>query len=171
MIEWSGCPVVECVEGRCGGVPVLRGTRLPIAAILDNHDDGCTPEQIAHMFEVAVTDVQAVLAYRTEANRQETVSTDALHRRIDDMSDAELASLMERVNHDVATGSLIDATGWAPEQLRAFLLLRVRTPPATAEQIIQAAIDPPAASLTVTDDTTDEELSAFIQGKRRGQHR
>ena len=39
------------------------------------------------------------------------------------------------------------------------------------ERIIQAAISPPAASLRVTDATTDEELSAFIRGKRRGQHK
>ena len=33
-----------------------------------------------------------------------------------------------------------------------------------------AAATPPGASLVVTDDTTDEELSAFIRGKRRGHH-
>ena len=44
------------------------------------------------------------------------------------------------------------------------------TPRATPEQIIKAAIDPPAASLRLTDETTDEELSAFIRGKRRGCH-
>ena len=44
------------------------------------------------------------------------------------------------------------------------------TPRATPAQILQAAIDPPAASLRVTDDTTAEELSAFIRGKRRGCH-
>ena len=64
-IDWSGCPVVECVEGRCGGALVLRGTRLPVVAVLDNYDDGCSPEQVAEMFEVAVADVQAVLAYWT----------------------------------------------------------------------------------------------------------
>jgi hypothetical protein len=36
--------------------------------------------------------------------------------------------------------------------------------PVTPEQIIQAAMDPPAAQMTVTGDTTDEELSAFIRG-------
>ena len=44
------------------------------------------------------------------------------------------------------------------------------TPRITPQQIIQAAIDPPAASLRLTDETTDEELSAFIRGERRGCH-
>ena len=42
--------------------------------------------------------------------------------------------------------------------------------PVTPEQIIQASIDPPAASLLVTDATTDEEMNAYIRGKRRGCH-
>jgi hypothetical protein len=39
-------------------------------------------------------------------------------------------------------------------------------PPITPEQIIQAALAPPAATLRMTDDTTDEELSDFIRGNR-----
>jgi hypothetical protein len=35
-------------------------------------------------------------------------------------------------------------------------------------QVIEAALAPPASTITVTDDTTDEELSAFVRGKRRG---
>ena len=43
-------------------------------------------------------------------------------------------------------------------------------PTLTPDQIIQAAIDPPNCSLRMTDETTDEELFAFIEGKRRGCH-
>lgn len=45
--------------------------------------------------------------------------------------------------------------------------LDVSPPTITPEQIIQAALAPPAAEMIVTDDTTDEELSAFIRGKAR----
>ena len=44
------------------------------------------------------------------------------------------------------------------------------TPRITPEQILQAAIYPPAASLRVTDATTYEELSAFIRDKKHGCH-
>jgi hypothetical protein len=46
--------------------------------------------------------------------------------------------------------------------------LDMSPPTSTPEQIIQAALAPPAATLRVTDSTTDEELSDFIRGRRRG---
>jgi hypothetical protein len=49
--------------------------------------------------------------------------------------------------------------------------LDTRPPKVTPEQIIQAAQAPPAARLRITDATTDEELSDFIRGRRRGQFR
>lgn len=68
-LDWTASPpLVERVPNRCGGAPVLRGTRLPVKSILDNYDDGCTPDQVAAMFEVAVEDVRAVLESR-ERNR------------------------------------------------------------------------------------------------------
>jgi uncharacterized protein (DUF433 family) len=46
MIDWSHCPDVESVPGRCSGQPVVKGTRIPVEAILANAAD-CTPEEIA----------------------------------------------------------------------------------------------------------------------------
>jgi uncharacterized protein (DUF433 family) len=46
MIDWTRCPEVESVPGRCGGQPVVKGTRVLVQGILDNAAD-CTPEQIA----------------------------------------------------------------------------------------------------------------------------
>lgn len=66
--DWTGSSIVEHVPNRCGGAPVLRGTRLPVKSILDNYDNGCTPDQVAAMFEVAVEDVRAVLEF-CERNR------------------------------------------------------------------------------------------------------
>jgi len=39
-IDWSDCPVVEVKPGVQSGTPVLRGTRMPVDAIVDNFDYG-----------------------------------------------------------------------------------------------------------------------------------
>jgi uncharacterized protein (DUF433 family) len=46
MIDWTNCPDVESVPGRCSGQPVVKGTRILVQGILDNAAD-CTPEEIA----------------------------------------------------------------------------------------------------------------------------
>lgn len=63
-IDWKQCSVVEIVPGRLAGAPVLKDTRLPVEAILNNYDDGLEPEQVATIFEVSVADVRAILDYR-----------------------------------------------------------------------------------------------------------
>jgi uncharacterized protein (DUF433 family) len=37
-IDWSECPLVEIIPGKVSGAPLLKNTRLPVAAILDNYD-------------------------------------------------------------------------------------------------------------------------------------
>lgn len=64
-IDWSQCPVVEIDPGLCGGTPVFKNTRLPVEAVLVNYDDGVDPDEIADIFQVALADVLAVLAYRS----------------------------------------------------------------------------------------------------------
>jgi hypothetical protein len=44
--------------------------------------------------------------------------------------------------------------------------LDMSPPTVTPEQIIEAVNAPPAATLTITDETTDEETSRFIRGER-----
>jgi len=46
MIDWTNCPDVEQVPGRCSGQPVVKGTCILVQGILDNAED-CTPEEIA----------------------------------------------------------------------------------------------------------------------------
>jgi len=45
MIDWSECPDVESVPGKVSGAWIVRGTRIPVQAVLDNAAD-YTPEQI-----------------------------------------------------------------------------------------------------------------------------
>jgi uncharacterized protein (DUF433 family) len=48
----------------CGGMPRVRGTRIPIAVILAGLAEGLTPEQlIDHYPQLAPDDVRAALAY------------------------------------------------------------------------------------------------------------
>ena len=46
MIDWSECPDVERIPGKVSGAWLIKGTRLPVDAILANADD-YTPDEIA----------------------------------------------------------------------------------------------------------------------------
>ena len=45
------------------GAPVLRGTRMPVNAIVDNYDYGLSVSEISEQFEVPQDRIQAILAY------------------------------------------------------------------------------------------------------------
>ena len=38
-LDWSQCPAVESVPGRVSGAWVFRGTRLPVATVIENLED------------------------------------------------------------------------------------------------------------------------------------
>jgi uncharacterized protein (DUF433 family) len=40
MIDWSSCPAVERLPDRVSGAWVFRGTRVPVAALFENQEDG-----------------------------------------------------------------------------------------------------------------------------------
>jgi uncharacterized protein (DUF433 family) len=62
-IDWSGCPLVEVKPGVQSGAPVLRGTRMPVGAIIDNFDYGVSAAEIAEQFQIPPAQVEAVLTY------------------------------------------------------------------------------------------------------------
>jgi uncharacterized protein (DUF433 family) len=62
-IDWSECPLVEVKPGVQSGAPVLRGTRMPVDAIVDNFDFGVSVSEIAEQFEVPPDCVESILAY------------------------------------------------------------------------------------------------------------
>jgi len=64
MIDWSSCPVVERDESRVGGAWVFCGTRVPVAALFENLEDGATTAQFVEWFPgVTVDQVRAVLEH------------------------------------------------------------------------------------------------------------
>jgi uncharacterized protein (DUF433 family) len=50
-LDWSQCDAVESVPGKVSGAWVFRGTRIPVASIFENLEDGLTVDEIAGMFE------------------------------------------------------------------------------------------------------------------------
>jgi uncharacterized protein (DUF433 family) len=62
-IDWSECRLVEFKPGVQSGAAVLRGTRMPANAIVDNFDYGVSAAEIAEQFEIPAEGVEAILTY------------------------------------------------------------------------------------------------------------
>jgi uncharacterized protein (DUF433 family) len=62
-IDWSNCSLVEIKPGVLSGAAVLRGTRMPADAMVDNFDYGLSAAEIAEQFEISPDRVEAVLTY------------------------------------------------------------------------------------------------------------
>ena len=64
MIDWSSCPAVERDPQRVSGAWVFRGTRVPIAALFENVEDGALVSQFVEWFPgVTLEQVRAVLEH------------------------------------------------------------------------------------------------------------
>lgn len=50
-LDWSQCDAVERVPGKLSGAWVFRGTRIPVAAVFENLEDGLTVDEIVGMFD------------------------------------------------------------------------------------------------------------------------
>jgi uncharacterized protein (DUF433 family) len=61
--DWSQCPLVEFDPEIQSGAPVLRGTRMPVDAIVGNSDYGLSAPEIAEQFEIPPDRVEAILVY------------------------------------------------------------------------------------------------------------
>jgi uncharacterized protein (DUF433 family) len=63
-VDWSKCEDVESVPGRLSGAWVIKGTRVPAQAVVDNARAGCTAEEIAtEIFELPLERVRGVLRF------------------------------------------------------------------------------------------------------------
>jgi uncharacterized protein (DUF433 family) len=63
LIDWSDCALVETKANVQSGAPVLRGTRMPASAIVENFDYGVSVDEIAEQFELPADQIQALVAY------------------------------------------------------------------------------------------------------------
>ena len=62
-LDWTKCAAVESVPGKVSGAWVFRGTRLPVATIFENLEDGMSIEEIMEQFDVTREQVTAVLDF------------------------------------------------------------------------------------------------------------
>ena len=62
-LDWSQCPAVESVPGRCSGAWVFKDTRLPISIIFENLEYGSTIEDIIENYSVTHQQIQDVLEF------------------------------------------------------------------------------------------------------------
>jgi uncharacterized protein (DUF433 family) len=64
-MDWSKCPDVERAADKVSGAWVVKGTRVPAQAVVDNARDGYTPEEIAgEIFEgLPIERVRSVIRF------------------------------------------------------------------------------------------------------------
>ena len=67
-MDWADCPDVESVPGKVSGVPILKHSRMPADAIVENYTDGLGADEIAEVFELPVEGVRRLLAYAVKQN-------------------------------------------------------------------------------------------------------
>jgi uncharacterized protein (DUF433 family) len=64
MLDWSACDAVERHPERLGGAWVFKGTRVPVAALFENLEDGASVAQFLEWFQgVTRAHVDAVLEH------------------------------------------------------------------------------------------------------------
>ncbi|MBA2690893.1 MAG: DUF433 domain-containing protein [Rubrobacter sp.] len=70
MIDWSTCHAVERSSEKVGGAWVFRGTRVPVAALFENLEDGARIEQFVEWFPgVSMEQVHAVLEHAARSTQ------------------------------------------------------------------------------------------------------
>ena len=56
VLDWSQCPAVESIPDRVGGAWVFRGTRLPVATVIENLED-LSVDEVIEQFDVSRDEV------------------------------------------------------------------------------------------------------------------
>ena len=62
VLDWSRCPAVESIPGKVSGAWVFRGTRLPVATVIENLED-LSVEEVMEQFDVTREQITAVLEF------------------------------------------------------------------------------------------------------------
>jgi len=66
--DWSQCPAVESAPGEVSGVWVFRGTRLPVATVLENLEV-LSVEEVTQQFDVTRQQIAEVLKFVAQSLR------------------------------------------------------------------------------------------------------
>jgi uncharacterized protein (DUF433 family) len=69
MLDWSNCPAVERDAERVSGAWLFRGTRVPIAALFENLEDGVAVAEFTELFPgVTLEQARAVLEHAAKSS-------------------------------------------------------------------------------------------------------
>ena len=64
MLDWGKCDAVERIAGKVSGAWLFKGTRVPVAALFENLEDGATVDDFLKWFPgVNREQVEAVLEH------------------------------------------------------------------------------------------------------------
>jgi uncharacterized protein (DUF433 family) len=98
-LDWSQCAAVESVPGKVSGAWVFRGTRIPVAAVFENLEDGFSLNELVRMFDGLTREqVQAVLDF-TGQSLEISRRSDYLLSEIKKMGDRPtLAEMRDRLH-------------------------------------------------------------------------
>lgn len=61
-LDWSQCPAVESIPGKVSGAWLFKGTRLPVATVIENLEDSSI-EEVMEQFDVTREQINAVLDF------------------------------------------------------------------------------------------------------------
>jgi uncharacterized protein (DUF433 family) len=75
-LDWSQCPAVESVPGKVSGAWVFKGTRLPVATVIENLED-LSIDEVIEQFDVTREQVAAVLDFVAASLRAEPLPASA----------------------------------------------------------------------------------------------
>ncbi|MGH9866159.1 MAG: DUF433 domain-containing protein, partial [Candidatus Acidiferrales bacterium] len=62
-LDWSQCSAVESIPGKVSGAWVFRGTRMPVATVFENLQDGMSIAELKEQFDVTDELIQAVFKF------------------------------------------------------------------------------------------------------------
>ena len=75
-LDWSQYPAVESIPDKVSGAWVFKGTRLPVATVIENLED-LSIDEVMEQFDVTRERINAVLDFVAQGLRAESVAAGA----------------------------------------------------------------------------------------------
>jgi uncharacterized protein (DUF433 family) len=70
-VDWKQCDLVEVVAGKQGGVPLVKGTRIPAEQIVEESELGSPIEEIAENYPSLTSEqIRGLIAYADSRKSQ-----------------------------------------------------------------------------------------------------
>jgi uncharacterized protein (DUF433 family) len=70
-MDWKQCELVEVIEGKQGGVPLVKGTRIPADQIIEEAELGSPIEEIAENYPSLTREkIHSLIAYADKHKSQ-----------------------------------------------------------------------------------------------------